>query len=128
MNRRAVAFAVIIGCIGWAAAAGAMVYGLTSNQDAIRAIERERIERTNQSCDITERKQADDVRKLRNTYDYLVGLTPRQRRTALNAAIIRQLPRTEEEARRDDAPAFCDEPGVGLPEPDPKLPRRPKSL
>jgi hypothetical protein len=32
---------------------------------------------------------------------------------------------TEAEARMDDAPPFCDDEGIGLPEPDPVVPPRP---
>jgi hypothetical protein len=106
----------------------AIGYAWYTNHEGIERIEAERAERTNQSCNISERKQAEDIRKLRLTYGYLASLNPRQRRQPLNALIFQQLSRYESEARLDDAPAFCDVKGVGRPEPDPKFPKRPKSL
>ena len=95
---------------------------------AIRQIERESKGRRDQSCRISESQHKADVDGLRRTYDYLKQLTPRQRRSPINRAILANLPVTEREARMDPAPPFCDEPGIGLPEPDPVLPKRPKSL
>lgn len=91
-------------------------------------LEHEAIQRRNASCQITERDQRDEVRSLEVTYDYLVGLTDKQRQTPLNKLIIKELPRAESEAKRDNAPKYCDEPGVGLPEPDKKVPERPEGL
>ncbi len=106
----------------------AVGYSYWVNHNNIDQIKTERTERTNQSCNISERKQQGDVRSLKLTYDYLVSLTPEQAREPLNALIYRELPRAEKEARLDDAPSFCDEPGIGLPEPDPKVPERPQAL
>jgi hypothetical protein len=68
------------------------------------------------------------VRALRKTYLYLEQLKPAERRTTLNRFILHKLPSVEREARTDQAPGFCDEPGIGLPEPDPRIPQRPKGL
>lgn len=84
--------------------------------------------RVDESCKISERGHLEDVRQLRQTYRYLLQLTPAERQQPLNRFIIGQLPRTEREARTDNAPSYCDRAGVGLPEPDPVIPKRPKRL
>jgi hypothetical protein len=93
------------------------------------AIRAENRERRDQSCAISERKQATDIKKLRQTYAYL----HRKRREGrlgedLPREVIRALPRSEAEAHEDDAPPFCDEKGIGLPEPDPVIPSRPREF
>jgi hypothetical protein len=92
-------------------------------------------QRRNQTCVIFERKQKKDVDQLRDTYHYLAQLSPREyaeakagRGELLNRAVIANLPKTVADAKEDDAPEFCDAPGVGLPEPDPVLPKRPRRL
>lgn len=91
-------------------------------------LDREGVARRDQTCALQETKQKADVDALARTYDYLAGLSRAERRERLNVVILAQLPRTVREAQIDDAPPFCDQPGVGLPEPDPKLPRRPPGL
>jgi outer membrane murein-binding lipoprotein Lpp len=106
-----------------------------------RAREAEGRERRDQQCELFERQHLDDVKQLRGTYKYLLRLPPSELRAPtnpLNEAVILQLRETERAATRDSAPDFCDEPGadaerrgaepVGLPEPDPKVPRRPAAL
>jgi hypothetical protein len=83
--------------------------------------------RVDQSCTLAEQKQKDDVRQLRDTYGYLA----RHRHSldrGLAKEVIRALPETERRAQQDDAPPYCDEPNVGLPEPDPVIPSRPTFL
>lgn len=84
--------------------------------------------RINESCTIAERKQKKDVDDLKATYAYLLKLPPDQRRKGINGAILAQLPKSEAAAREDDAPSYCDEPNVGLPEPDTLVPDRPLEL
>ena len=84
--------------------------------------------RRDQTCTIFERAQARDVRRLKDTYAYLVKLPQDERGDSINIAIRASLRNLEAEAKTDDAPKFCDEPGVGEKEPDPRIPRRPKSL
>ena len=95
---------------------------------AVRQIEAESRARRDQSCRISEETHKDDVDSLRRTYKYLLDLTPRQKQTTFNRALLANLPNVERKARQDPAPPFCDEPGIGLPEPDPVVPKRPKSL
>jgi hypothetical protein len=91
------------------------------------AIRAENRERRDQACAISERKQASDILKLERTYAYLLR-QPREafeEKNSLPSEVVRALPQSEEEARTDDAPPFCDEPGIGLREPDMKVPARP---
>lgn len=110
----------------WAVIGGAQ----TANEAkrAVAAQRREAKERINESCTINERKQKVDVDQLARTYAYLEALAPDEKGSALNRAIVAQLPTTEAAAREDDAPSYCDKPGVGLPEPDDPIPPRPASL
>jgi hypothetical protein len=92
-------------------------------------VRREGSERRDQSCRIAERKQRADVERLHRTYAYLLReLRAGRTDTPLNIEVLRGLGQAEAEAREDDAPPFCDEPGVGLPEPDPVVPDRPLVL
>jgi hypothetical protein len=106
--------------------AAVVLFALVMN--VINEAEMERAERTDAACAINEGKQADDIRSLKLTYEYVLSLTARQRREPINALIIRELPRVRQDATTDDAAPFCDEPGVGLKEPDPKVPPIPKGL
>jgi hypothetical protein len=107
------------------------------NRTALEQIKREGVERRDQICLSTEREHLTKVSQLIRTYAYIDSLpdtafdkTPPN---AINLAVLTGLPQTEEAARTDVAPAFCDEtlPGgkpVGLPEPDPIVPARPKRI
>lgn len=79
--------------------------------------------RADQVCRIFEQAHKDDVDQLIQTYAYLDKLTPQEVHDPLNTFVILNLPTQEKRARTDSAPEFCDEPGVGLPEPDPVLPK-----
>lgn len=84
--------------------------------------------RRDQACLRDESSHLDDVRALGQTYRYLEQLKPSERKQTINVFILRNLPQTEQKARHDSAPDFCDEPGIGLREPDPVLPPRPAGL
>lgn len=81
----------------------------------------EQQERRNQICHVDERAQLQDVERLTNTYRFLADTPSAERDSTLTRAIVRGLPDTERDAREDDAPKFCDEPGLGRREPDPKV-------
>jgi hypothetical protein len=86
-------------------------------------------ERRDQTCTQSEREHLVKVQELRRTYGFLTN--PKKRRLlgpGLTKLVILGLPRTEREARVDPAPPFCNEPGIGLPEPDPVIPPRPHGL
>lgn len=114
---------VVIGTVFLISTAVAVAVGYALGQ-----WDRERRDRINEACTISERKQFTDVTTLRKTYEYVADLTAAQKREPLNRAIIAQLPSLEVDARTDDAPSYCDEPDVGLPEPDPQVPERPAGL
>jgi hypothetical protein len=91
-------------------------------------LEDEGANRRDQSCELFESAHLADVEGLRRTYGYLVELTPEQAAEPINRLLIRLLPEAEREARKDRAPEYCDEPRIGLPEPDPVVPERPAAL
>jgi hypothetical protein len=111
-----------------------------------KAVEREGVERRDQICLSDEREHLNEVQQLRNTYLYLVNLPDSEVSSTFNRFIISQVPKTEDEAKIDTAPEFCDKPGakaekewrdskgergappVGLPEPDPEIPERPDKV
>ena len=84
----------------------------------------ESAERRDQTCNLFETDHLQDVKRLRATYRYLAGLPRDERTRPLTQAVLRSLPALEREARSDPAPQFCDETFVGLPEPDPVVPKR----
>lgn len=95
---------------------------------SILAFQAESTDRRDQTCTLFEKAQRDAVSQLRQTYDYLVSLTPKERHEGFNPAILANLPNVERIARTTGAPEYCNEPGVGLPEPDPVVPVRPPGL
>jgi hypothetical protein len=134
-------------CVGAAflIATFAMFYALTSshtrskeNATLLARLVTERNARIDEDCLIFERKQKTDVDTLKQTYAYLENLTAEQLKDPLSRAVLAGLPRTEAEAKLDDAPDYCDKPGaaaeakgakpIGLPEPDSVVPKRPASL
>lgn len=80
--------------------------------------------REHQTCMLFEREHLLNVQRLSNTYAYLSLLPESEYGTSLTRALVRQLPDLERGARADSAPEFCDQPGVGLREPDPPVPAR----
>lgn len=117
---------------------GALVLNDDEQSDLIERIEREGRERRDQTCFLFETDHAADVKSLSDVYEYLDALDATERRLSINRGLIATLPDREREAGADQAPDFCDEPGadaeargepsVGLPEPDPVIPKRPPSL
>lgn len=99
-----------------------------SNRQTAANAEREARIRVNQTCALFEADHLRDVDQLGETYRYLLALRAGERKTTFNRFIIAGLPDLEAEARVDKAPDYCDEPKVGLPEPDPVIPRRPEGL
>jgi hypothetical protein len=85
--------------------------------------------RQDQGCVLFERAHNQDVKALKDTYAYLLTLTPQQReKDPLNQFVIKSLPQTENRVITDAAPKYCDNPGFGLPEPNPVIPKRPAAL
>lgn len=90
--------------------------------------EREATVRQDQICLVFERLHVTEVQRLENTYAYLSALPSAELRTTLNQTVLRQVPETERRVREIRPPRFCDAPGIGLPEPNPEVPRRPLGL
>ena len=93
-----------------------------NNQD------RETQVRIHQLCLVFEREHLEDVKSLTRVYLYLDALPEGEKQLTFNKFILAQLPEQEKKAFTDNAPPFCDLPERGLPEPDPAVPERPKSL
>lgn len=85
-------------------------------------------ERKDQTCTVFERLHESAVRQLTGTYDYLTGLRPKDYQQPLNRAVLANLPATERAALITREPPYCNEEGVGLDEPGPKLPERPNAI
>lgn len=98
---------------------------LEKAEQALRHVEEEAVERKDADCVKDERDHFAKVNQLAQTYTFLKTADPD---SDLYQAVLPQLPEIEAEARRDLAPEYCDEPNVGLPEPDPVIPPRPKNL
>lgn len=91
-------------------------------------------ERRNQTCRVFESAHKQEIDDLNGTYRYLAGAPPPERGTTLYTLILSNLKKLESEAKDDEdevgvvVPAYCDEPGIGLPEPDPVVPKRPAGI
>lgn len=95
------------------------------NTANIAAIRHEARVRAEADCRQDETSHLADVKQLRGAYRYLLSLNEEERRTAL---LLANLSAIEHKARIDVAPEYCDKPNVGLPEPDPVIPKRPAQL
>jgi hypothetical protein len=126
--------------------AGYAVFNVEAAVDDIAATQKaanfETLERRDQTCHIFESQHLTNVRRLEGTYEFLDNLPRSEWGSPLTRAVLRGLPALEAEARVDQAPPYCDEPGeaqeflyqksngkrglppIGLPEPDPELPVR----
>jgi hypothetical protein len=98
-------------------------------------LDRETSERRNQTCKWFEGDHLEDVKDLKRTYArmpealaFYTAAAPNSLRPFLKSIIAADLARLEKEAMVDAAPEYCDESGIGLPEPDPVIPERPKDL
>lgn len=80
-------------------------------------------DRRDQTCHSLERQHRDDVNLLWAQYRFLNDPPQPVGRFAVTQVLVltRQL---DNLARHDPAPDYCDEPGMGEPEPDPPLPQR----
>ncbi len=81
--------------------------------------------RVDQTCRIFEQNHRSSVSRYKSSLDYLVKLPPAERNQGINRAVLKNLPVLRQETLRDKAPAYCNEPGVGLPGPEPSVPRDP---
>jgi hypothetical protein len=99
----------------------------------------ETVERRDQLCTSLEGAHLDEVNQLRDTYRFIGELSVKEvTHDPLTRFVVLNITKTEEDARTDEAPDYCDEPGaeaekkgaapVGLPEPDPVVPGRPADV
>lgn len=97
-------------------------------------IDSEGKERRDQACQGAEGKHLEEVKQLRRTYDYFVHPPPGFEKLLKDPRTIQQLHEAEKAAKNDGdqfgefVPAYCDEPGIGRPEPDPTLPHKPAGV
>lgn len=83
--------------------------------------------RQDQICQLLEKQHRNDIQRLRSSYDYIERLPRKELNTSLNRAVIRNLPQLEEQVKLKP-PGFCSDKGVGLPGPNPEIPKRPVGL
>lgn len=76
-------------------------------------------------CRIFEKDEEQAVQQLETTYLFMTG---RDEDAELYDVALEGLPRAEAEAVSENAPGYCNDEGVGLPEPDPTIPERPPLL
>jgi hypothetical protein len=89
---------------------------------------RESQARRDGACTLFERGDHTAKEQLAQTYSYLAGLRPRERRDSLNRAVLAQLPAVEAAARAVTAPPYCAPRDVGLSLPPARMPVRPKGV
>lgn len=114
--------------VGIAVVVVSVVLGFYGVARVLSQVSKEGHQRRDQTCLLFESQHLKDVRQLAATYRYLEGLSPRERTQGINPTVIAMLPQTEADARASAAPVYCDAPGVGLPEPNPRIPARPPGL
>ena len=128
---RLVRLVLVLVAVGVVVNSAGHVYLFVQNAARVRdtqaALERstdEGIERRDQTCRSLERQEESAIKRVRRTYAYLGELPVADRGSNLTKAIIRGLPEQYTEAQESAAPVFCNDPGVGLREPGPKLPKK----
>lgn len=116
----------------WLATVGVAVLALIASGHANQALDQLKSEgktRRDQACLVNEKKQREKVRQLSETYRFLLAQKAAgEDSSVLYRFIVAALPQQEKNALLDEAAPFCDEPGIGLPEPDPRIPKRPAAL
>lgn len=101
-----------------------VVFALWRFDGILNDIRDEGTERRDQTCLLFERQHAAAVLRLGSTYEFLKS----GKVAELREAVLASLPQVEADARESIAPEYCDADGVGLPEPNPTIPPRPKTL
>jgi hypothetical protein len=96
----------------------------TDNAIFIRQINRDGADRRDESCHYFEQQEALAVKQIRRTYSYLDRVAGPDRHSLLTREIVQGLPDQYRQAQADKAPKYCDEPGIGLAEPGPELPKQ----
>lgn len=99
-----------------------------------KQIEREGRQRRDQTCRGTEGQHRQEIIDLRRAYKFYRTPPPEFASLLQNPLVIQNLREDVRNARHDNdrfgvfVPRYCDEPGVGREEPDPKLPKPPASI
>jgi hypothetical protein len=101
-----------------------------ANRTLLAKQDRERQIRTDQNCEFAELTHLRDVQSLEGTYQYLerAESRPNEKGTLLYELVLQGAPKTIASGEIDLAPDYCDDPGYGLQEPDPVVPKRPEFL
>lgn len=116
------------------------LYAVIEVEGTVNSIQQEGVDRRDQTCVVFERdaiaakvSYVNARDQLGQTEEYLSNLTPEDKNSSINVAVAANLPRLKNavdqrwrEARAAKAPDYCDLPGVGLHEPNPVLPARPR--
>lgn len=133
----------VLGAAALVLAAGSCLLSVllyTKIGDEESARQHELLERRSANCLVFEGDHLQEVQQLRQTYRFLTRTAegrpkPRSRWTELEKVVFKtSLPKLELDARSDSdlhgaqVPRYCDQPGLGLPEPDPAVPKRPPEL
>lgn len=99
-----------------------------------RKIEREGAQRRDQACRGLELAHKQEVKDLNRSYRFWEDPPPSFRDLLANPLVLEKLSDDIRNARSDQdgygqfVPKYCDAPNVGLPEPDPKLPKPPRAI
>lgn len=102
--------------------------------DATDKITAETNERRDQACRGAEGLYKTELESLRQTYDLFANPPKGLEELVRDPRLVQQLHEQERDARKDNdrfgqfVTPSCDDPGIGLPEPDPEVPKRPKGL
>lgn len=94
----------------------------------------EAAQRRDQSCRGLELGHLREIRDLRQSYSFYADPPPGLKDLLKDPRALRQLGEQAKDAMDDQdafgvyVPPYCDKPGFGLPEPDPKVPLPPKGL
>lgn len=108
---------------------GLTLWAIFATQAHVDDIEQEGLARRDQTCRLFERDEKAAIDQLTGTYQYLRGLSVAELKSPLNQAVRAQLDQVESNARASNAPPYCDQPGVGLPESlEQPIPGRPPGL
>ena len=121
--------AIAAGVVLVVTAVGTTVSVLTSA--SVADLDRESADRRDQACRGLELNHKQEISELKRTYGFYSDPPPAFKGLLANPLVRRAVLDAEKAARFDRdrygvfVPAYCDEKGFGLPEPDPKVPVRP---
>lgn len=109
-------------------------YFVKANHDTIAKIEDESTQRRDQSCRGWEKAHAQEIKELKRSYAFYRDPSPALKPLLDNPISLIVLRERVRNAQSDQdqfgqfVPKYCDEPGVGVKEPDPKVPKTPPRI